>query len=67
MKALVGFLQLQGLAIALLILAAFWVGRCVFVRGSFRHSLPMSAALFLGVNLFWIVRFALAGGGVGDT
>ncbi len=65
--SLIGLLQLQGLILALLALFLLYVGRITVVRGAFQRSLPMvllSAALFLGVNLFWIIRYALAGGGV---
>ena len=67
---LIGFLQIHGLFLALLVLGALYVGRIVVVPGAFRDSLPMvslSAVLFLGVNLFWIVRYVIVGGGIVDN
>ncbi|MFQ5872253.1 MAG: hypothetical protein ACE5JL_00425 [Dehalococcoidia bacterium] len=67
---LIGFLQVHGLLLALLVLAVLYIGRLVIVRGSFRHSLPMvslGAGLFVGLNLFWILRYAIAGGGALDN
>jgi hypothetical protein len=67
---LIGFLQVHGLALALLVLAGLYIGRIAVVPGSFRSSLSMvllTAALFLGVNLFWIVRYMMVGGGIVDN
>ena len=63
----IGFFQIHGLALACLVLGALYLGRIAAVPGSFRSTLPvllLSAFLFLGVNAFWIVRYAIAGGGV---
>lgn len=62
----IGFFQIHGLALAGLVLGALYLGRIVFTRGSFWDTLPMlalSLVIFLGVNAFWIVRFAVADGG----
>ena len=62
----IGFLQIHGLIITLLLLAILYLGRIVAVRNAFRSSLRMmilSVTLFMGVNLFWIIRFAMVGGG----
>ncbi|MDP2948059.1 MAG: hypothetical protein Q8P22_00785 [Chloroflexota bacterium] len=63
---LIGFFQVHGLVIVLLILVAIYLCRVAMVRGAFRQSLPavlLATALFLGLNLFWMVRYLAAAGG----
>lgn len=64
---LVGFLQVHGLALALLVIVALYLSKVVVARQAFRSSLStvlLSAALFLGINAFWIARYVIAGVGV---
>ena len=63
----IGFLQIHGLALALIVIAVLYVCRSAVVRGTFWNSVPMmalSAVLFLGMNLFWMIRYATAEGGI---
>ena len=63
----ISFLQVHGLILVMLVLAIIYAARLITARSSFRRTLPglvLTAVLFLGINLFWIVRYAIAGGGV---
>lgn len=63
----IGFLQIHGLFLVCLLLGGLFLGRIAMAPRSMRNTLPvllMGAVLFVGVNTFWIVRYAGAGGGV---
>lgn len=67
---LTGFMQVHGLALALGLLAALLVGRCALEPGAARRCVPalaLAAGLFVALNLFWVLRAALASGGVADV
>ena len=67
---LIGFLQVHGLGPGIVGSRGLVSWQDWGVPGAFRRSLPMvflNAALSLGVNLFWIVRYVIAGGGIVDN
>jgi len=63
----IGFMQVHGLMMAVILLALIYVGRVINAPGSWKIALKYflpGTALYLGLNAFWLVRYLSAGGAV---
>ena len=66
----IGFFQTHGLLLVLVAMLVIYLHRVLTTSGAFKHTLravTVGGALFVGINLFWIVRYAWAGGGILDS
>ena len=63
----IGFFQTHGLVLVLLAMLLIYLHRVLTPSGALKRTvraLLEGGALFVGINLFWMVRYAWAGGGI---
>ena len=70
LATLTGFFQIHGLGLLILLFGLIYVCRCITSFRSARRSLAaitLTVAVFLAINLFWILRYASSTGLVFDS
>ena len=70
LATIIGFFQVHGLGLLILLFGLIYVCRCITNFRSARRSLAaitLTATVFVAINLFWIIRYILSPGLVLDS